>query len=74
MLLSLFHRSKGNTAFLEWRIGAFFVGALLGLAGVFLDASWLMTTALIVLLAGVALRVFASRDSGAGDQEPTTHD
>jgi hypothetical protein len=70
VLLSLFHRTRGNTALLEWRIGLFFLGVLLGLAGVFLDASWLVTTALIVLLGGVALRGLVGRNSGSEEQEP----
>ena len=74
MLLSLFHRTRGNTALLEWRIGVFFLGAILGLAGILLNISWLVTTALIVLLGGVALRGLAARDSGSGEQEPTTHE
>ena len=74
MLLSLFHRTRGNTALLEWRIGAFFLGAILGLAGVFLNISWLVTTALIVLLGGVALRGLAARDSSSEEQEPATHE
>jgi len=72
VLLSLFHRTRGNTALLEWRIGLFFLGVLLGLAGVFLDASWLVTTALIVLLGGVALRGLVGRNSGSEEQEPRT--
>ena len=74
MILSLFHRTRGNMALLEWRIGAFFLGAILGLAGVFLDASWLVTTALIVLLGGVVLRGLAARDPGSAEQEPSTHE
>ncbi len=74
MLLSLFHRTRGNTALLEWRIAVFFLGAILGLAGILLNISWLVTTALIVLLGGVALRGLAARDSGSGEQEPTTHE
>ncbi len=74
MLLSLFHRTRGNRAFLELRIGVFFLGAILGLAGILLNISWLVTTALIVLLGGVALRGLAGRDAGAEEQEPTTHE
>ena len=74
MLLALFHRTKASKAFLESRIGLFFVGATLGLAGIFLDTSWLVTTALIVLLGGVALRGLAARNAGSREQEPTTHE
>ena len=74
MLLSLFYRTRRSTALLDWRIGAFFLGAVLGLAGIFLNISWLVTTALIVLLGGIVLRGLAGRDSGSEEQEPTTHE
>ncbi len=74
MLLSLFHRKGGSDAFLEWRIGAFFFSAALGLAGIFLEISWLVTAALIVLMGGLALRAFAARDSGSEEQEPPIHE
>ncbi len=74
MLLSLFHRRKGSSALLDWRIGAFFLGAALGLAGIFLNISWLVTTALIVLVGGIVLRGLASRDSESGEQEPGLHE
>ncbi len=41
---------------LEWRVRLFGIGAVLGLAGIFLEASWLVTVALVVLFAGVAVR------------------
>ena len=74
MLLPLFHRTRGSTAPLDWRIGAFFLGAVLGLAGIFLNISWLVSAALIVLLGGVALRRWAVRDSESEEQEPTMHE
>ena len=74
MLLSLFHRTRGSTALLDWRIGAFFLGAVLGLAGIFLNISWLVSAALIVLLGGVALRRWAGPDSESEEQEPTMHE
>ncbi len=72
MLLSLFHRTRGSTALLDWRIGAFFLGAALGLAGIFLDVSWLLTASLVVLLGGVALRRFPSREPASEQQERET--
>ena len=86
MLLALFHRIGRTSALLEWRIAAFFLSAVLGLAGVFLENSWLVTGALIVLMGGLALRAFTARDSDSDevesteqepavrDQEPTLHD
>ena len=71
MILSLWLRTRGNVALLEWRIGAFFLGAVLGLGGIFLDIAWLVTVALVVLLVGVVLRMLAARDSASSEQEPT---
>ena len=71
MLLSLWQRTRGNIVLLQWRIGAFFLGAVLGLGGIFLDISWLVTVALVVLLGGVVLRMLAARDSASSEQEPT---
>lgn len=55
-----------RAALLRWRIWAFFLGAALGLAGIFLDVSWLVTAALIVLLVGFVLRLSAAGDAGPG--------
>jgi hypothetical protein len=69
VLFSLFHRSGGNSALLEWRIGAFLLAAALGLAGVSLEISWLVTAALIVLMGGLALRALAARGSGSDEND-----
>ncbi len=53
--------------FLEWRLRIFGAGAVLGLAGIFLDISWLVTAALVVLIGGVAMRYTAN--PGAVDEE-----
>jgi hypothetical protein len=71
VLVSLWQRTIGNVVLLEWRIWAFFLGAVLGLGGIFLDISWLVTAALVVLLGGVVLRMLAARDSASSEQEPT---
>jgi hypothetical protein len=55
---------------LKRRIWVFFLGAGAGLAGIFMDAFWLVTAALIVLLGGVVLRMSAARNSGSGGQDP----
>ena len=70
VLLSLWQRTRGDVALLQWRIGAFFLGAVLGLWGIFLDISWLVTASLVVLLGGVVLRMLAARDSASSEQEP----
>ncbi len=72
MLFPMFHSRKAGAALLEWRIAAFFFGAVLGLAGIFLNISWLVAVALVVLLVGVALRMAPARDSGSEEQEPRT--
>ncbi len=86
MLFALFHRTggqtagqtdgrtAGRTALLEWRIGVFFAGAVLGLAGIFLEISWLVTAALVVLLGGFALRALPVRDSDSQEREPPVHE
>ena len=86
MLFALFHRMRektdgqtdgqtaGRTAPLEWRIGAFFAAAVLGLAGIFLEISWLVTAALVVLLGGFALRALLVRVSGSQEREPPVHE
>ena len=61
-----------GAAFLELRIRVFFLGAALGLAGIFLDNSWLVTAGLIVLLVGVALRAWLARTPDSVEQEPRT--
>jgi len=45
-----------RSAVLKWRVTAFLLGAVCGLAGIFLDMAWLVTVALIVLLLGTAFR------------------
>lgn len=70
VFLSLWQRTRGTFALLQWRIGAFFLGAGLGLAGIFFDIFWLVTAALVVLLGGVVLRILAARESVSSEQEP----
>ena len=72
MLLSMFHPTRGGATSLTWRIRAFFLGAALGLAGIFLNLPWLVTAGLVVLLVGVALRRVRARDPGSEEQEPRT--
>ena len=63
--------SRGvGSARLRWRISAFFLGAVLGLAGIYLDASWLLTAALIVLFGGVVLRKWPAQDADPEDEGP----
>jgi len=45
-----------RSAVLRCRVTVFLLGAVFGLTGIFLDAAWLVTVAVIVLLLGTALR------------------
>jgi hypothetical protein len=57
---------------LQWRIWAFFLGAFLGLAGIYLEMPWLLAAALVVLVGGMALRFLPVRDADTseGEAEP----
>ena len=46
------------------------LAAALGLAGISLEISWLVATALIVLMGGLALRALVARASGSDGNEP----
>ena len=59
---------------LEWRVRLFGAGALLALVGISLQLSWLIYTAIAVLVAGVALRFLEGSppdddDSNAHEEE-----
>lgn len=70
MLRSAVRRAGRGAASIQWRLRAFALGAVLGLAGIFLDASWLLAAALIVLLGAMALRWLPSDEADSDDQEP----
>lgn len=62
----------GPDPYLEWKVGIFAVGAVLGLAGIALDERWLVWAALAVLAAGfvlAALGRLAERASEEPDEE-----
>lgn len=53
---------------LNLKVGSFAAGAVLGLAGIYFDAGWLVWTAVGVLLVGFAARFLpgsSERDPGA---------
>lgn len=50
----------------------FFLGAALGLAGIFMDLSWLVVAGMVVLLVGVLLRALPEGDSDLRESEPST--
>lgn len=68
--MSLFGRSRRpeKPHRLEWRIALFSVGAALAFGGMLLRVDWLVTVAIVVLVAGFVLR-FAP--SGAREEGPS---
>ncbi len=70
VLLSAVRRLGRGAASVQWRLRAFVIGAVLGLAGIFLDVSWLLAAALIVLFGATALRWLPSDEADSDDQEP----
>ncbi|MEX1257090.1 MAG: hypothetical protein WEG36_05675 [Gemmatimonadota bacterium] len=59
--LFLDRRRSGEPAqLLDWKVRIFAIGAGLALGGMILDIGWLVTSAIVVLLAGFALRFLPS--------------
>jgi hypothetical protein len=54
--------------FVEWKVGIFFLGAALWVAGAILGLQWLVWVAIGVLLIGVLLRFAPEEQSGDEDQ------
>lgn len=46
---------------LEWKVRIFVTGAVLGLAGIYLDERWMVGAAIVVLLLGMGLRFLPNR-------------
>lgn len=64
-------RDRRAGPWLEWKVRLFTVGAVLALAGIYLEESWMVYAAIAVLAAGVGLRFFApSPESPADEDEP----
>ena len=66
-------RSSRPGRYLEWKVGIFVVGAVLGLAGIYLEERWMTGAAIAVLLAGMLLRFLpgAAAEPGAdGEGDP----
>lgn len=64
-------RTRRAGRFLEWKVRLFTVGAVLALAGMFLEETWLVRVAMGVLAAGLLLRFLPA---GALDGEPSDDD
>ena len=71
-LFFLTRSRKRSLELLEWRVRLFGAGALLALVGISLQASWLIYTAVAVLVAGVALRFL--KGSGPDDDDSNAHE
>lgn len=60
-------RGRRAGRYLEWKVRIFAAGAVLGLAGIFLDEAWMRFGAIGVLAAGMLLRFLpGGRDRAAG--------
>lgn len=55
-MIFLNRNRSGSDKHLEWKVRLFLLGAALAMAGVGLDSTLLTTLAIVVLVAGVALR------------------
>ena len=64
-------RRSPSPQHLEWRIRLFGVGAILGIAGMAAELSWMIWIALAVLMVGFCLRFLPSGESPetAGESE-----
>ena len=65
----LLDRRRRAGRFLEWKVRIFATGAVLGLAGIFLDEEWLRIAAIAVLAAGVLLRFLPAEKPAAEEAE-----
>lgn len=73
--MAFLHRSSGpvDRRFLEVRIALFTVGAVLGLAGIYLDIGWMVGVAIGVLAVGFVIR-FAPRPRQDEEEEDLEDD
>lgn len=72
--MSFLYRShRGSNAYLAWKVRTFWLGAALGLLGIWLESPWLVGPAVAVLLAGVLLRFLPAhsrRAAASGEGGP----
>jgi hypothetical protein len=62
-------RTRRDRRHLEWKVRLFAAGAVLGLAGIYLEERWLTGGGIAVLLAGVLLRFVPGWEERSGDGE-----
>ena len=63
------NRRANDYPWLQWKVRLFAIGAGLALGGVILDWGWLIPAAIIVLVAGFALR-FLPGGTGVREEDP----
>ncbi|TVR57062.1 MAG: hypothetical protein EA421_01810 [Gemmatimonadales bacterium] len=63
------NRRADDYPWLQWKVRLFAIGAGLALGGVILDWGWLIPAAIIVLVAGFALR-FLPGGTGVREEDP----
>lgn len=61
---------RGEDPWLDLKVWSFTLGALLAFAGIYLDASWLIWVAIVVLLVGFAARFFPDGGEGPEPSDP----
>jgi hypothetical protein len=66
------HRRAGP--YLAWKVRSFTVAAMLGLSGIYFDEAWLSGAAIVVLFAGLSLRLLPAGDTEASDEEEEDED
>jgi hypothetical protein len=62
-------RSRRAGEHLSWKVRLFSVGAVLALAGIYLNDRWLTGAAIVVLTAGVGVRFLSGGRSSSEDVE-----
>lgn len=65
-------RSRRAGPHLEWKVRFFAVGAVLGLAGIYLDEPWLTVGAIVVLVVGALLRFLPGAGAGSDEGDETS--
>ena len=60
-------RSRRSGSRLEWKVGAFTVGAVMALTGIYFGQRWLTGAAILVLVAGAFLNFSLAKDSEPAD-------
>lgn len=61
-------RARRAGPYLEWKVAIFAVGAVLGLAGIWLDEAWMRIAAIVVLAGGMLLR-YGGGGGGEAEEE-----